>query len=217
MNASGFCAETIANRQAAAYATPKKSEVGPHPPRDGTTDPATSENPTHQSIALSVKNDGPFHSSDDGFPSCVGYCPKTIADRKKEGYFVTNSGSSIPPSSLAVREKNDVPAHSSDDGYASCKGYCPKTIAEREKANKPFPMDYKVPDLGLDHDIIATAGSIKDAEKITGDQWKVKKDKDGKWVLAQRVKSTLGVKCSSDDGDMNASGWCAKTIANREA
>jgi hypothetical protein len=110
MNASGFCAETIANRQAAAYATPKKSEVGPHPPRDGTTDPATPENPTRQSIALSAK------------------------------------------------DKNDVPAHSSDDGYPSCVGYCPQTIAKRE-----VPQ-YKVPNLGIDHDIKASEASTKEAE-----------------------------------------------------
>jgi hypothetical protein len=28
------------------------------------------------------KNDVPAHSSDDGFPSCVGYCPKNIAARE---------------------------------------------------------------------------------------------------------------------------------------
>jgi hypothetical protein len=35
-------------------------------------------------------------------------------------------------------------------------------------------------------------------------------------ALNARQALASGVKCSSDNGDMNASGWCDQTIANRE-
>jgi len=48
-------------------------------------------------IALASKMDSPSCSSDDGHPSAVGYCPKTIAARKEQGYFVNNNHESIFP------------------------------------------------------------------------------------------------------------------------
>jgi len=38
-----------------------------------------------------------------------------------------------------------------------------KTIAKREAANRPYPIDYPVPNFGVDHDIIATEASIDQA------------------------------------------------------
>jgi len=82
---------------------------------------------------------------------------------------------------LASKEKVDRPSCSSDDGYPSASGYCPKTIAKREAANSPYPMNYPVPNLGVDHDIIGTEASIKQAEGSVGHVWKPTENKDGAW------------------------------------
>ena len=42
-----------------------------------------------------------------------------------------------------------------------------------------YPIDYPVPNLGIDHNIQATFTSLKDAEKITGKTWNFEfRDKD---------------------------------------
>jgi hypothetical protein len=77
-----------------------------------------------------------------------------------EGYEIN-----IPASGLAQRDHNDRPSCSSDDGYPSAVGYCPINIAKR------INPQYKVPDLGLDHDIKSSIANEKEAEKSTGHTW----------------------------------------------
>jgi hypothetical protein len=118
--------------------------------------------PVPVSLASVYKADGPFGSSDDGYPSCVGYCPKNIANQLDAPVVPVP----IVPVSLVSREKNDGPYHSSDDGFPSCVGYCPKTMAAREKASGHV-VEYKTDDK-LDSDIITTQGNIKREESRLG-------------------------------------------------
>jgi hypothetical protein len=100
-------------------------------------------------------------------------------------------------------------------------------------SNKPgYPMDYPVPNFGMDHDIIGTEASIKQAEGSVDHTWKLKKDADGNYIdiptatAAQAGKRSLQAlamreknddpTCSSDDGYPSAKGYCKKTIAARK-
>jgi len=90
---------------------------------------------------------------------------KTAAKENRHSWVPTptSNGGWVVPSTedLAQREKDDRPSCSSDDGSPSASGYCPKTIAKREAANRPYPINYPVPNFGMDHDIVGTAASIK--------------------------------------------------------
>ena len=52
------------------------------------------------------------------------------------------------------------------------------------KATEPasHPVDYFVPNFGVDHEIIATQRHEKSASKTLG-AWNPKQDKDGKWIV----------------------------------
>ena len=45
------------------------------------------------------------------------------------------------------------------------------------------PVDYFVPNYGVDHDIIATQNHEKLVAKQMGSKWEPKQDKDGKWIV----------------------------------
>lgn len=45
------------------------------------------------------------------------------------------------------------------------------------------PMNYPVPDFGVDHDIAASHASTATAEASTGNKWEPELDKDGKYIV----------------------------------
>ena len=47
---------------------------------------------------------------------------------------------------------------------------------------RPAKIGYKVPNFGVDHDILATQKHERDTAKKLG-AWKLKKDKDDKWIV----------------------------------
>ena len=49
----------------------------------------------------------------------------------------------------------------------------------------PHPMNYKVPDFGMDHDIIDTQKHIADQEKAQGHTWVPTQDEDGHWNVPE--------------------------------
>ena len=68
--------------------------------------------------------------------------------------------------------------NSKDDpicGSAGCTQYL------HPPAKPGYPMDYFVPNFGVDHDIIHTENSAKQAEKQLGHNWTPTKNPDGTW------------------------------------
>ena len=74
----------------------------------------------------------------------------------------------------------------------------------------------------MDHDIIGTEASIKQAEGSVGHAWNPTENKNGGWnvptALAPQALATMGDRpsCSTDDGFPSAIGYCPKTIAARK-
>jgi hypothetical protein len=52
---------------------------------------------------------------------------------------------------------------------------------EQNKSKSPYPINYKVPDFGVDHDIVQTQRHIADEEKRQNHKWNPKKDENGAW------------------------------------
>jgi len=52
-----------------------------------------------------------------------------------------------------------------------------------KRAKSAHPIDYFVPNFGVDHDILATQRHIKKTEKRLKKKWNPKKDEDGNWIL----------------------------------
>lgn len=52
---------------------------------------------------------------------------------------------------------------------------------EQNKSKSPYPINYKVPDFGIDHDIITTQNHIASEEKRQNHKWVPKKDDTGAW------------------------------------
>jgi len=59
----------------------------------------------------------------------------------------------------------------------------------KSKKESPHPVDYKVPNFGVDHDIIDTQKHMADQEKKHG-KWEIKQDANGKWNMP-KVASNL--------------------------
>ena len=62
-----------------------------------------------------------------------------------------------------------------------------KKLKHKLQANfkaKPHPVDYFVPNLGIDKDIIDAKASIKSTEKKLG-AWNPKQDKNGYWSVPE--------------------------------
>jgi hypothetical protein len=53
----------------------------------------------------------------------------------------------------------------------------------KPKDPKSHPVDYFVPNFGVDHEIVATHKHMGDAEKRLKHKWVPKKDEDDKWVV----------------------------------
>jgi hypothetical protein len=87
-------------------------------------------------------------------------------------------------------------------GSAGCTQY------KFPDAKPGHPIDYPVPNFGMDHDIKATEASIKQAEGSVDHVWKPTENKDGTWnvptALAPRSLASLedSPSCSSDDGSL---------------
>ena len=47
----------------------------------------------------------------------------------------------------------------------------------------PYPINYKVPNFGVDEDIINTQKHISDQEKAKNHVWKPKQDENGAWIV----------------------------------
>jgi len=54
---------------------------------------------------------------------------------------------------------------------------------EEFRDNPGYPINYKVPNFGVDSDIAQTQKYTKEAEAKLGKAWKPKKDAKGKWIL----------------------------------
>ena len=64
----------------------------------------------------------------------------------------------------------------------------------KPKVPKTHPMNYFVPNFGLDHHIIASQVNEKNAEKSLNHEWVPVKDEDDKWVLPETdLEFRLGV------------------------
>ena len=68
------------------------------------------------------------------------------------------------------------------------------------------PMNYPVPDYGVDHDIIGTQASIKTAEGSTGNQWKPKPNADGGYDMPSALQVPQGLMQMRSDPICNSSG-----------
>ena len=56
-------------------------------------------------------------------------------------------------------------------------------LSWKPKAPSSHPVDYFVPDFGMDHDIKSTQDHEKAASQRIGHNWQPQKDDDGNWVL----------------------------------
>lgn len=69
--------------------------------------------------------------------------------------------------------------------YRPLPGTAPWHEERREwKWHKPeYPINYKVPNFGIDHDIETSQQNLANAEKLLKHQWKPEKNKEGAYVL----------------------------------
>lgn len=87
---------------------------------------------------------------------------------------------------LSAETESDPICHSAGCGYRS-----------EDPKKQPYPMNYKVPDFGMDHHIKDTFNSLAKAEKITNNTWNyVHPGKDAKKIPDYRTPD-LGL-----DGDV---------------
>jgi len=74
------------------------------------------------------------------------------------------------------------------DPICSSAGYpCQQNRAPKSA----YPVDYKVPNFGVDQDIVHTQKHIKDAEKKLGHNWKPVQDVNGIWEVPTAHKPSL--------------------------
>jgi len=99
-------------------------------------------------------------------------------DGKIIGSFPSNNTlSSKPASKTALAVSADVQMKS--DPICSSAG-C--TQYEHPK-HETYPMDYPVPNFGVDHDIAASQAHTDQVEKSMGYTWNPDQDDDGKWIV----------------------------------
>lgn len=67
---------------------------------------------------------------------------------------------------------------------------CPSSGCPEPKKNAEYPVDYKVPDFGVDHDIKDSLKHMKDQEADKG-TWTLPKDKEGKIISSYPSNNTL--------------------------
>jgi hypothetical protein len=54
----------------------------------------------------------------------------------------------------------------------------------------PHPVDYKVPNFGVDEDIINTQKHVADQEKKQNHKWTPKQDENGNWSVPEPIKNS---------------------------
>ena len=68
--------------------------------------------------------------------------------------------------------------------YRPVPGTAPWHNPDESGPTPDFPHGYKVPDFGVDHDVLNTQSNIKEAEKEHNHKWVPKQDGvDGRWVV----------------------------------
>jgi len=82
----------------------------------------------------------------------------------------------------------------SSDPICSSAGY----PCQQNKAPKGHPVDYKVPNFGVDQDIINTQEHLKNTEKKLKHVWKPKRDENGVWEVPTAYKSSTLAQAESD-------------------
>jgi hypothetical protein len=81
---------------------------------------------------------------------------------------------------------------------------------DQNKRKSPHPIDYKVPNFGVDEDIVSTQSHIAEQEKKQGHKWTPKKDENGNYNMPAANGARTGLAQVSNDPICHSAG-CPKT------
>ena len=88
------------------------------------------------------------------------------------------------PAAPVLAEAAKAPAASSSSSFYGSSFVTPAlTPYALREGQRPAKIGYKVPNFGIDHDIIATQKHERDTSKKLKTPWNPKKDKDDKWIV----------------------------------